>query len=165
MPPWGDDMHLAFAELWSFYQGQVPRLTGDLGPDRSLVLRYEDVVRDPDATRRRLALFLGRSADATPVTAPSDIVLPWESWKARALDPVADDRVDSWHDHLDGRRAREIALVCARGMRRFDYPVDPPRRLSTALSRIRLGPVRFTRLARYARARRLHLRTVERVRL
>ncbi|HEY7946458.1 MAG TPA: sulfotransferase, partial [Acidimicrobiales bacterium] len=165
LPAWGDDLHLAFAELWSFFQGQVLRLSHELGPERSLVLRYEDVVKDSDATRRRLAQFLGRPADVAPQAAPSDIVLPWEAWKARALEPVAGDRVDSWHDQLDSRRAGEIALVCRTAMRRFDYAVDLPRGPAVAVRWVRLGPLRVLRLARYARARRLHLRTVEGLRL
>jgi len=165
LPAWGDDLHLAFAELWAFFQGQVLRLKRELGAGRCLILRYEDVVRDPDSTRLRLAQFLGRPSDAAPQASPSDIVLPWESWKAEALGPVADDRVASWREQLDRRRAREIAVVCRQAMLQFDYSDDLPSWPSAAARAIGLGPIRAARLVRYARARRMHLRTVERTRL
>jgi hypothetical protein len=165
LPAWGDDMHLAFAELWAFFQRQVVQMGDVLGPRRCLVVRYEDVVTDPEATRSRLADFLGRRPGETPQMAPTGIVLPWESWKAEALDDVADDRVDKWRQQLDARRAGEIAAVCRSTMRRFGYTDDLPTAAVAVARRGRLGPLPLLRLARYRRGRRLHLRTVERYRL
>ena len=162
LPAWGDRMHLAFAELWSFLQGQVETMAAQLGPDRCLVLRYEDVAADPEATRARLADFLGRPPGLAPQDAPAGIVLPWESWKAQALGPVADDRVAAWRNKLDPRRAADIALVCRRRMRRFGYTDGVPTPVAALAGWTRLGPVAVARLARYGRGRRLHLRTVER---
>jgi hypothetical protein len=154
-------MHLAFAELWAFFQGQVLRMTQHLGPERSLVLRYEDVVADPDATRVRLASFLGRPEGGGLQSAPSGIVLPWESWKAQALGPVGDDRIAAWRGQLDPGRAADIAVVCRRAMRHFGYLDGLPPWPAAAARYARLGPVPVARLARYARGRRIHLRTVE----
>jgi hypothetical protein len=162
LPRWGDRMHLAFAELWSFLQGQVLRMRDHLGPQRCLVLRYEDVVADPDAARAGLAAFLGRPEGLTPQAAPPGIVLPWESWKAGALGPVADDRVDAWRDKLDARQAEDVTVVCREKMRVFDYTDDLPTWPATAVGWARLGPVPVLRLARYARGRRLHLASIER---
>ncbi len=160
LPPWGERMHLAFAELWSFFQGQVLRMARTLGPERSLVLRYEDVVADPDATRARLASFLGRPEGGDLQSVPSGIVLPWESWKTQALGPVGDDRVAAWQNQLDRGRASDIAVVCGPAMRRFAYD-GAPSWPATAVGWARIGPLPAARLARYARGRRLHLRTIE----
>jgi Sulfotransferase family len=165
LPPWGDHMHLAFAELWRFFQNQVLAMGRALGPERCLVVRYEDVVKDPAATRVRLARFLDRPTDGSAQTAPAGIVLPWESWKAQALDPVADDRVTVWREQLDRRRATDIAAICRKPMVSFDYTVDVPPWWAEAATGARLGPVPWLRLARYARARRLRLRAIERYRL
>jgi hypothetical protein len=163
LPPWGDQMHLAFAALWAFYQGQVPRMTDELGPERCLVVRYEDVVAEPDGARARLATFLGLDAGATPQTAPAGIVQPWESWKTRALDPVSGDRVSSWEGQLDARRAGEIAVVCRSAMRRFGYTDGVPGLSTATRTWVRLGPRTAVRVARYARGRRVHLRRIERL--
>jgi hypothetical protein len=160
LPSWGERMHLAFAELWSFFGGQIERLAGTLGPDRCLLLRYEDVVADPTRTRALVAAYLGRPAVEAPATAPAGIVLPWESWKADALGPVGEDRVAAWHEQLDGRRAAEIAALCRVGMRRFGYTDGLPSWSEARLRLARIGPAPLLRLARYARARRLHLKTV-----
>ena len=165
LPAWGDHMHLAFAELWAFLQAQVTELSTELGPERCLVLRYEDVVKDPPATRALLARFLGLSVEGPPQEAPADIVLPWESWKARALDPVTDDRVGSWREQLDPRQANDIALVCRRTMGAFGYHTDLPSWPPVAARWARLGPTSLVRLARLARGRRHHLHRVERYRL
>jgi hypothetical protein len=165
LPTWGDQMHLAFAELWRFFQIQTLAMAEALGPTRCLVVRYEDVVKDPDATRGRLAHFLGRPLDGSAQTAPAGIVLPWESWKAQALDPVADDRVAMWREQLDRRRATEIALVCHTPMAAFDYNDDVPTRWEGVATGARRGPLPWLRLARYARARRVRLGAIERYRL
>jgi hypothetical protein len=161
LPAWGDHIHLAFATLWSFFQGQVLRMSHELGDERCLVLRYEDVVREPDATRRRLASFLDRPLDAAPQAAPSSIVLPSETWKARALEPVDERRVASWRDRLSPRQAREITVVCRERMRTFGYPLTLTRP-QAARTWMGLGPRNLGRLARYARSRRVRLRAIER---
>jgi len=160
LPAWGDRMHLVFAALWSFFQGQVPLMQSRLGPDRCLVLRYEDVVVAPDATRARLAAFLGRPVGREPTPAPAGIVLPWESWKAGALGPVGEDRVTAWHEQLAPDRAAEIAALCRTGMRRFGYGDGRPSATEAAVRLARLGPLPLLGLARYGRGRRLHLKTV-----
>jgi hypothetical protein len=161
LPAWGDHIHLAFAMLWSFFQGQALRMSHELGPRRCLVLRYEDVVREPDAVRLRLASFLERPLDGAPEAAPSSIVLPWETWKARALEPVDDRRVASWRDRLSPRVATEITVVCASRMRTFGYDRETTP-VEAARAWLGLGPRNLLRLARYARGRRAHLRAIER---
>jgi hypothetical protein len=162
LPPWGDDMHLAFAYLWSFFQGQTRAMAQHLGPQRCLVLRYEDIVGDPDTTRLRLADFLGLPVGDSPASAPTGIVLPSESWKARALGPVAGDRVAAWQDQLDPRRAAEVALVCRNAMASFGYLDGRPSGPAVAAGWAGLGPLKVARLARYARSRRLHLQALNR---
>jgi hypothetical protein len=124
------------------------------------VLRYEDVVVDPDAARLRLSDFLGRAPGVTQ-PAPPGIVLPWETWKADALDPVSESRIASWHDTLDARRAADVAVVCRAGMRRFGYTESLPSAATVASTWTRLGPATALRMARYRRGRRSNLKTVE----
>jgi hypothetical protein len=164
MPAWGDQIHLAFAERWACLQRQVKAMRSELGPTRSLVVRYEDVVADPDETRARLAEFLGRRARADLQAAPAGIVLPWESWKREALGPVVRDRVDSWRQSLGDSRAREVAAVCRTGMRDFGY-ADAPSTGAAFVTLSRLGPRAIARLVSYRRAYEGYLEVIDRRRL
>jgi hypothetical protein len=161
LPAWGDGMHRAFAVLWRFLQAQVPLMVETLTPRRCLVLRYEDVVADPEATRARLAVFLGRPRAGAPQAAPPGIVLPWETWKSDALAAISDSRVSSWGQALDRRQVDEISVVCRAGMQRFDYTEGLPSPAAVASTWARLGPAAGLRIARYSRSRRANLRTIE----
>ena len=52
---WGDQLHLAYAACWEFDQRLAASLSDELGPERSLVIRYEDLVSDSDAARLKIA--------------------------------------------------------------------------------------------------------------
>ena len=54
------------------------------------------------------------------------VVLPWETWKTRAFDPVTLDRVAAWRSNLSASQSRDIAAVCQRQMRLLGY--DPSMR-------------------------------------
>jgi hypothetical protein len=162
IPAWGENVHLAFAELWACLQRQVQIMAGALGPDRVLVLRYEDVVADPDASRRDLARFLGRPPVTTPVPAPDAIVQSWEPWKTEALGPVVAEHIDTWRETLGPARARQVTAVCRAGMRRFGYGHDAPSTATAAARRVALGPRQILRSLRYRRAYRGYLATIDR---
>jgi hypothetical protein len=165
IPAWGDNVHLAFAELWSCLQRQVHVMAGALGPERVLILRYEDVVAGPDATRQAIALFLGRPPVTEPASPPDGIVLPWESWKKEALGPVVAGHVEAWRATLGARRARQVAAVCRTGMRRFGYGAEAPSEIEAAVIGMSLGPRQAVRSLRYRRAYDGYLDAIDRRRL
>jgi hypothetical protein len=137
-------------------------MAGELGPDRFLLLRYEDVVADPDAVRQKIARFLGRPPVTDPVASPEGIVLPWESWKQEALGPVVAEHVESWRQTLGSRRAEEVAAVCRTGMRRFGYGDAAPSDVGAAATLIGLGPRQIVRSLRYRRAYGGYLAAIDR---
>ncbi len=145
---WGDRIHLPLAARWKFDQWTAARLSTTLGSDRCLVLRYEDVVADPDVARERIASLIGAPAGIPRQAAPSDIVLPWEQWKTDALGTVSPDRVSAWHDTLGHREALQVAAICRTGMAHFGY-ADRPGRVQAAILRARLGPEINRKLRRY----------------
>jgi hypothetical protein len=165
IPAWGENVHLAFAELWTCLQGQVQIMAGELGAERVLVLRYEDVVVDPDATRRVIARFIGRPPATEPVAAPEGIVQSWEPWKTEALGPVVVEHLETWRETLGLVRARQVTAVCRTGMRRFGYGDDAPSAAAAAVTKMALGPRQVLRTLRYRRAYRGYLSAIGRRRL
>ncbi|HVC69146.1 MAG TPA: sulfotransferase [Acidimicrobiales bacterium] len=154
IPAWGENVHLAFAEMWACVQDQVRLMESELGGDRVLRLRYEDVATDPDGARGRIARFLGRPPVTETVAAPEGIVLPWEPWKSAALGPVVTENFDAWRRSLGDRRAHEVAAVCRGGMTRYGYGDDAPSALRAKVTLARLGPRQLARTLRYRRAYR-----------
>jgi Sulfotransferase family len=128
--PFGMDSPAALAESWVSDQGLVLAAMDHLGRERCLVLRYEDVVARPEATRDRLRRFLVQASAlaSVPEAAPSaaqDLFMSWEAWKADAVGPVVRDRVDAWRQELPAKQASVVSAICGRTMRAFAYPTDP----------------------------------------
>jgi hypothetical protein len=147
--PWGIRDVAELAEEWAFDQRQLYAARRRLGPRRCLVLRYEDIVTDPGATRARLARFLGVPVPDQPARPQQAIVGSWEWWKSRALQPVTTCRTEAWRACLTAAEAATIIEVAAPEMATFGYLTGPhPRRL-----RSRPGAQGRDRLA--ARLRRM----------
>ncbi len=161
---WGDRIHLPLAARWKFDQWTAARLSTTLGSERCLVLRYEDVVADPDAARERIASLIGAPAGLPRQPAPSEIVLSWEQWKTHALGTVSPDRVSAWHDALGPRKALQVAAICRTGMAHFGY-ADRPGHVQAAIVRTRLGPDTTRKLRRYLEPYRQYHRYITSVTL
>jgi hypothetical protein len=57
---------LAIARRWSLYMEAAAAAAARLPPGQFLEIRYEDLVRDPAAARRRLMAFIGEEASLCP---------------------------------------------------------------------------------------------------
>lgn len=161
MPAWGDDVHLAFAERWACLQRHLSAMQIELDPSRTMSVRYEDVVADPDGTRAALAEFLGRPAPSALQAPPAQIVQPWEPWKRDSLGPVTKDRLHTWNEALGTRRSREVAAVCHRGMRELGYDGATARAPLRASTWLAMGPRAIARLLRYRRAYEGYLERID----
>jgi hypothetical protein len=132
---WADDTDLAIAEHWRSQQQDLLAMRQAIG-DRCLVVRYEDVVADPDGARARIGRFLGVADDPAAgsavgrATLDQSIAMPWETWKDRAHEPVTTGRVDAWRTELAPARAHLIAALCSPEMRAFGY--QAPGRVAAA---------------------------------
>lgn len=158
--------------LWKLYHTAARRAEGH---PRFLTLRYEDLVRDPDAAQERIAAFLpflkrrGAFSEVHRVATPPRAALV----ALGGLRAVAPDRIGSWKAHLP-RVAAQIARhgsldadLVALGYepdgrwREILRGVAPDNGESQLLDR-RLGPWRRTRLewrmARRVRRYRRRLR-------
>lgn len=161
---WGERSYVAVAERWLAEEELVRELAAQF-PDRCLVLRYEDVVSDPEAVRRTLARFLGvaAAADRPPGTAPGTLAFPWETWKANVVGEISVDRTTSWRDELPARRRRVVTGLCATRMARWGYRVSASERFVGALARLSLGPLTRRRRRELRRGFRAHLRWIREV--
>ncbi|WP_173063840.1 sulfotransferase family protein [Phytohabitans houttuyneae] len=136
--PWGIEDPAVLAEEWALDQRQLLAAARQLGPGRCLVLRYEDVVADPGAARRRLGGLLAVPAGGQAAAAPPDgIVHDWEWWKSGALRAVTTERTAAWREVLPERDAGVVAEVAGPEMVAFGYLDHPPARRRTAGAEVR----------------------------
>ncbi len=120
---WPHESWVAACERWRLDQHRAAEMIDALGPHRTLLLKYEDVVTDPDRVREAIGCFLGRKPPPEPAPPARALYLPWETWKRRALGPVDARRADAWRDALTPEQSAHVAHVCRDGMERFGYAV------------------------------------------
>lgn len=135
--PWGLKSHIQVAERWLSDQRQVVKAQQSLGSDRSMVLRYEEVVRNPDRARHRMSEFLGCGSIPSRIRLSSThdssiFVAGEEPWKGRAIGPISSDRVKAWREKLTEAEARDVEVICWQQMKRFGYYDSTLARLTTA---------------------------------
>lgn len=164
--PWSMDWHLSLAERWAFEQKQILSARRRLGDERCLVLRYEEVVRDPSASKNKIATFLGIAGGGELQSTRRDdagaIFQPWETWKTNAVDPVTTSRINAWQTELTPSQVTDIVSVCRREMRRFGY--DPELGAGAAAAHLmRLSPEDQLRRLRYRVSRYHYLLKVQRL--
>lgn len=154
--PWGIGDPAVLAEEWALDQRELRAAARHLGPVRCLVLRYEDVVADPDAARRQLGGLLAVPPGGPAAVPPEWIVHGWEWWKSSALEAVTPDRAAAWREALPAGDASVIAEVAGPEMAAFGYLDHPPagRRRAGADVRERLS-ARLRRIRRLAPLGRL----------
>jgi hypothetical protein len=129
--PWGAGPADLAARRWLDDQRALDALVAQLGP-RLLLVRYEDVVVAPDATRVAIGELLGRAPGAAPEAAGAagpagaSLRLPWEVWKSDAEQPVTAARRDAWAEVLTVGEADRIMAICAPLLDRFGYGAGLP---------------------------------------
>lgn len=163
---WGSHLPLGLAYRWRETQRDARDLLSKL-PHRSLLLRYEDIVRDPDTATAKVGELLGATAAAAATAARADapraddIVLPWESWKLNALGPVSGDRVDGWRATLSPAQAAMIAAICRAPMKQFGYDISPAETARAAAGFATLPPGIVRRLRGFRRILAAERRAIE----
>lgn len=110
--------HVAFAEHYR----EDPVLAG-----RLMVIRYEDVVHDPEATSRDLCRFLEVGYDPSMLDTRTYLdPLTGTTWKGNSsfqetVSGIDKDIADRWMTTLDPRVADMIELACGHDMRLAGY--------------------------------------------
>jgi hypothetical protein len=106
------DSATVLAEWWRRFNLRNIEAGAAAGPSRYLRIRYEDLVRDPEATLRLVCAFVGEEfalsmiSDRRDTAAVSEVA--W--WQERAREPIDPTRVGR---HVDALSRRDRALVAA----------------------------------------------------
>jgi hypothetical protein len=114
---------------------------------RYLVLRYEELVADPETVMRRVAGVLGLDWAGTLLapTVGGVAATSNSAWSARKVTgEIESRRLDLWREELDARSVELIAAATGRIARRFGYDLPRPGPLplatvGTRLARIAIG--------------------------
>jgi len=123
---WGEHDAHALAERWVAHLRAALDAVRIFGDGRVMILRYEDVVSDPDAARSQIAGFLGVADE--PIALSDDLLAGYplfpesEDWKARALGSVSLDRISAG-EGLAPADANVIEAACGSLMQAVGYPV------------------------------------------
>jgi hypothetical protein len=112
--PWGDRDAWLLAERWVAHQRSLEDASRLLGPDRCMVMRYEELVASPEEHQASIASFLGVANDPTPLDPillrDHPLFPERETWKAEALGEVTTDRTGDWDDDLT---VNDVAIIDA----------------------------------------------------
>lgn len=125
---WGQRDAQRFAWRWRLLHERLLAERDAFGHHRILIVRYEDLVTEPDRFQNDLASFLGVDDERSP--APESLFLPHETWKQRALQAPDVGRIDSWRQMLAVPDVAVVEQITAPVAERFDYRFDPGERYS-----------------------------------
>lgn len=97
---------------------------------RSLTVRYEDLVKQPEGEAVRISAFLGEPFDARmlqPRGASADLAAGHEWWKGKENEPLDHSRVEAWRSEMTAEDQRIAAFICHAMIRRHGYQgaLDP----------------------------------------
>ena len=113
--------------------------TRRLGEERYLVVRYEDLVSDPEAVMRRVAVFVGidfAEALLTPTVGGAAATANSAWAERRVRGEIESSRLDKWREELDEPAVRVVSAV-TRGAAQpwgYDLPAAGRARALAALT-------------------------------
>jgi hypothetical protein len=114
---------------WNRSSREIPRLRSR--PDKFLVVRYEDLVKDPKGVMEKICRFAG--LDFLPaMLKPTRAGTEWQGNSAfqAAFNDISATTVDQWKDYLTEHEIWWIEMHCRQGMVLADYPFQTDARFS-----------------------------------
>jgi hypothetical protein len=132
--PFGPSSVVAAAYQWRITDQATWRFFQD--DPRSITLRYEDLVREPERELRLLCECLGEPFHTSmlgPGAAGAREIARDAPWQARVTAPIDATRVEAWRNELSAADATRVVVICAEGMRRYGYEGAPEARVAAAM--------------------------------
>lgn len=126
--PWMHrELSVNFA-VWLYYY-KIQRRLVERCDKNIYIVKYEEFVRTPEFTLRRLLDFLGLPYE--PATAEGhgnrDGIPDWEyTWKAAALEKISDARIGMWVEQLGREEIRNLEIWGREALVSLGYEVETP---------------------------------------
>jgi Sulfotransferase family len=116
----------ASVTTWLTSVRRVDAFSRRLRPDQLLDVRYEDMVRDPAGTLRRICDFASlREGDAIEEMLTRERTGKFrEGWHTLITQPITTATIDSWRDQLTPAEAALVQRAAAAQFERFGYRPD-----------------------------------------
>lgn len=100
-------------------------------PENFMMIQYEDLLRAPDATLRRVDVFAGLAFEQGQLQAGADVHVVDEAsepWKADALHEIDPARIAGWRRKADPAQIRAMNSLMGPMLRKYGYPETECRR-------------------------------------
>jgi Sulfotransferase family len=111
------------AQRWALYLAEAEATQAALGKSGFLLVRYEDLLAEPERELRRICGFLGEEFDPAmlhfherSLTRISD-----QRNQANLLQPVLSDNVEKWRGKMTAREIRIFESVAGAELERYGY--------------------------------------------
>lgn len=123
--PFGPKHVYAAAHHWVRYLSAAEAAGSALGAGSFLVVRYEDLVSDPERELRRICALLGEDYDPTMLGYHRrNVPYPTDDRNSRNLKrPVLGDSRGKWRAGMTLREVRIFEAVAGEHLQRYGYPV------------------------------------------
>lgn len=120
--PWGARSVLRNARVWKLLT--APPNADRAGTER-LIIRYEDLVTDPQGTVRSVCDYLSISFEPQ-MLAPQPRRPAKRPWLQRSHEAITDSSVEAWRGELSDEQVQLIEWLCAPEMRIHGYAATRP---------------------------------------
>ena len=116
------------AERWVAYLAAAEECQAALGPDGFQLLRYEDLLREPEGELRRVCAFLGEPFDLAMLDHHHDQA-PYPTDprnEANLRRPLLSENIEKWRTAMSGRELRIFEALAGGALERYGYPRAVP---------------------------------------
>ena len=128
--PWGMTSPTLLAQRWRLDIGALREAKRVLGPDRLSVVRFEDVVRDPEGQRTSIWRFLRLPTGVASRRVDESLLRQRrEEWKGLVAEPISETRSAAWREELPVKTSHLVEAICRREMVELGYDTRSPTRL------------------------------------
>jgi len=129
---WGSQSITRITRRWCRVVDAAEKLVGTVPAERFRIVRYEDLVADPETQLRSICDFLGETFELEMLRFEERAAVERgfrvdEVWKEKTLSAVDADRAELWHTALTPAEIRLIEGLAGSRMLRHGYePTAPP---------------------------------------